>query len=70
MKILVIVKYVKVLTAAKIHDERAREVFMPYKGSMNSRTGCMINTKVTKLFVSTKEVTFFFIYHKFLKRQK
>jgi len=41
-------------------------MLVPDEGSMNTRAGRMIDTEVTKLLVSSEEVTFLLINHQFL----
>ena len=53
-------------TASKVDNERPIQMLVPDEGCMNTRAGCMIDTKVTKLLVSSEEVTLLLINHQFL----
>ena len=56
----------KVLTASKIDEKCSIEMFVPDQCRMHPRTGRMIDGEIAHLRVSTEQVAFFLVNHKFL----
>lgn len=54
------------LTASQIHQIADIQIFVVYKGGMDSGATRMVRTKVIQLCIPTEQVALFLVYHEFL----